>query len=70
MLYKDFDIVLYVGELRVTMVGMKEDINVTVTPLGNNKYRCTYTPQHTGMLCVPTLIMNRLALLINNVLLS
>jgi hypothetical protein len=50
VLYKDFDIVLFVGELRVTMVGMKEDINVTVTLLGNNKYRCAYTPQHTGML--------------------
>ena len=32
----------------MTLTGVKSDIDVRVTPLGDNKYKCSYVPQLVG----------------------
>lgn len=36
------------GQPHVTLTGVKSDVDVRVTSLGDNKYRCTYMPQLVG----------------------
>ena len=36
------------GQPQVTLSGVKSDIDVRVTSLGNNKFKCSYMPQHLG----------------------
>ena len=36
------------GQPQVTLTGVKSDIDVRVTPLGHNKYKCSYVAQHVG----------------------
>lgn len=38
------------GTPKVTLSGVKQDIEVRVTPIGDNKYRATYVPELSGML--------------------
>jgi len=36
------------GSPSIQLTGLKGDVNVTCTSIGNSKYRCTYVPQHVG----------------------
>lgn len=37
------------GIPEVTMTGIKTDLNVTLTLIGNNMYRASYTPDTVGV---------------------
>ena len=43
-----FHFCCFPGQPDVKLTGVKQDIDIETTPLGGNKYRCTYVPNLPG----------------------